>query len=117
MTVQLLTIEQGTKPIRFTELGRGNEGIVATIRPGDSAALARAIDMVNTYGGPNMWRVEEVDQEHAIAPDSGRNVRCTCGAEYSLMSNLRRHIADGNSTELPETAGYAHASRILAALA
>lgn len=112
MNVQLLSIEQGDKPIRFTELGKGHGGLVATIHPGNPDALQRSIDMVNEFGGPNAWRIEEVEVEHSVAPDSGRNVRCTCGAEYSLMSNLRRHIADGNAPVLPETAGYAHASRL-----
>ncbi|QGJ88864.1 hypothetical protein PBI_TEAMOCIL_9 [Microbacterium phage Teamocil] len=58
----LLSIEQGDKPIRFTALGEGNRGIVSTIQPGDPEALQRAIDMVNTYGGPNMWRVQEVGE-------------------------------------------------------
>ncbi len=29
---------------------------------------------------------------HAIASDTGRNVTCTCGAEYSLARNLVRHV-------------------------
>ena len=29
---------------------------------------------------------------HAVAPDAGRNVRCACGAEYSQVANLMRHI-------------------------
>ncbi len=29
---------------------------------------------------------------HTPAPDAGRNVHCTCGAEYSLVTNLMRHI-------------------------
>lgn len=77
----LLSIEQGDKPIRFTALGEGNRGIVSTIQPGNPDALQRAIDMVNTYGGPNMWRVEEVDTE----PDPAA---------------------------WPESAGYAHATRL-----
>ena len=39
---------------------------------------------------------------HQIAPDAGRNVRCTCGAEYSLTSNLMRHISsEGWSASVP----------------
>lgn len=29
---------------------------------------------------------------HTLAPDTGRNVRCTCGAEYSQVGNLMAHI-------------------------
>lgn len=35
-------------------------------------------------------------EAHRVAPDAGRNVQCTCGAEYSLAVNLRRHIAREN---------------------
>lgn len=59
----LLDIEQGDKAIRFTALGQGHGGLVSTIQPGNPEALARAIAMVNEYGGPNMWRVEEVEAE------------------------------------------------------
>lgn len=34
---------------------------------------------------------------HKVAPDAGMNVRCTCGAEYSLVANLMRHIARENA--------------------
>uniref|UniRef100_A0AAU7J7Y4 HNH endonuclease n=2 Tax=unclassified bacterial viruses TaxID=12333 RepID=A0AAU7J7Y4_9VIRU len=112
MNVRLLSIEQGDKPLRFTEIGKRHGGLVVTIQPGQRDALARTIDMVNEFGGPNSWRIEEVEVAHAVAPNAGRNVRCTCGAEYSLMSNLRRHIVDGNAPVLPETAGYAHANRM-----
>lgn len=96
----LLSIDQGDKPIRFTALGQEHKGLVSTIRPGNPEALANAIAMVNEYGGPNMWKVEEVDGPlHAPAPDRGRNVHCTCGAEYSLRSNLRAHITVANVSE------------------
>lgn len=36
---------------------------------------------------------EDEESGHAIAPDAGRNVRCICGAEYSLTVNLIRHIS------------------------
>lgn len=29
---------------------------------------------------------------HTLAPDAGINVQCTCGAEYSQVVNLIRHI-------------------------
>lgn len=29
---------------------------------------------------------------HTLAPDTGRNVHCTCGAEYSQIGNLMAHI-------------------------
>lgn len=35
--------------------------------------------------------------EHAVAADKGRNVHCTCGAEYSLVVNLHRHIDRENA--------------------
>lgn len=57
----LLAIEQGDKAIRFTALGQGKSGVVSTIQPGNPEALARAIAMVNEYGGPGMWKIEEVD--------------------------------------------------------
>lgn len=60
LMVTLLNIEQGDKPIRFTALGQAKAGVVSTIQPGNPEALQSAIDMVNTYGGPNMWRIEEV---------------------------------------------------------
>ena len=60
LMVTLLNIEQGTKPIRFTALGQAKAGVVSTIQPGQPEALQRAIDMVNEFGGPNAWRIEEV---------------------------------------------------------
>lgn len=57
----LLSIEQGDKPIRFTALGERHQGLVSTIQPGQPDALARAIAMVNEFGGPNAWSIEEVD--------------------------------------------------------
>lgn len=33
---------------------------------------------------------------HDVAPNRGRNVHCVCGAEYSLATNLRRHIEREN---------------------
>lgn len=57
----LLSIDQGDKAIRFTALGQGHQGLVSTIQPGNPDALQRAIDMVNEFGGPGMWRVEEVE--------------------------------------------------------
>ncbi|AWN05503.1 hypothetical protein SEA_CRAZYRICH_10 [Microbacterium phage CrazyRich] len=57
----LLSIEQGDKAIRFTERGKRHGGLVSTIQPGNPDALQRAIDMVNEYGGPNAWKVEEVE--------------------------------------------------------
>ena len=30
---------------------------------------------------------------HSVARDTGRNVQCTCGVEYSRVANLMRHIA------------------------
>ena len=59
----LLRIEQGDKPIRFTAIGEGNKGVVSTIQPGNPEALQRALDMVNTYGGPSAWRITEVGGE------------------------------------------------------
>ena len=56
----LLSIAQGDKAIRFTALGERHSGVVSTIQPGNPEALARAIEMVNEFGGPNMWRIEEV---------------------------------------------------------
>ena len=55
----LLSIEPSDKPIRFRQLGMGRQGIVSTIRPGDTEAIQRAIDMVNTSGGPNHWQIAE----------------------------------------------------------
>lgn len=57
----LLSIEQGDKAIRFTERGKRHGGLVSTIQPGNPEALQRAIDMVNEFGGPNAWKVEEVE--------------------------------------------------------
>lgn len=51
---------------------------------------------------------------HAIAPDAGMNVRCFCGAEYSQVRNLNRHIAAGNGAifeefaQRPEFSGYGY---------
>jgi hypothetical protein len=58
---QLLSIEQGDKALQFRELGKGHQGIVWTIQPGQPEALQRAIDMVNRFGGVNMWRITEVE--------------------------------------------------------
>lgn len=33
---------------------------------------------------------------HKVAPDAGMNVRCVCGAEYSQVVNLMRHIRREN---------------------
>lgn len=33
-----------------------------------------------------------MEMDHRVAPDTGRNVRCACGAEYSQVANLMRHI-------------------------
>ena len=60
---QLLSIEQGDKALRFTALGQSHSGVVSTIQPGNPESLARAIAMVNEYGGPNQWRIEEVEAE------------------------------------------------------
>lgn len=69
----LLSIEQGDRIIRFTERGKRHEGIVSTIRPGDAEALQRAIDMVNEFGGPNAWSIEQVTEcERGI----GHNATC-----------------------------------------
>ncbi|AWY06017.1 hypothetical protein SEA_ROBSFEET_10 [Microbacterium phage RobsFeet] len=57
----LLSIEQGDKAIRFTERGKRHEGLVVTIQPGNPDALQRSIDMVNEFGGPNAWKIEEVE--------------------------------------------------------
>jgi len=56
----LLSIEQTDKPLRFAERGKAHGGIVWVIQPGDPEALQRAIDMVNTYGGPNAWSITAV---------------------------------------------------------
>lgn len=57
---RLLTIEQTDQAIRFEERGKGHEGLVWIIQPGNPEGLQRAIDMVNNHGGPNMWKVTEV---------------------------------------------------------
>ena len=48
----------------------------------DPAERERIYDLLTPEAAP----------AHAPAPDRGRNVHCTCGAEYSLVSNLMRHI-------------------------
>ena len=37
--------------------------------------------------------IGQEEADHAIAADTGRNVRCVCGAEYSRTANLMRHIS------------------------
>lgn len=49
----LLRIEHDG-PIRFQELGKGDQGIDWMVEP---ANHQRAIDMVNEFGGPNAWRI------------------------------------------------------------
>lgn len=34
--------------------------------------------------------------EHRVSPNHGRNVHCVCGDEYSLMTNLMKHIEREN---------------------
>lgn len=68
----LLSIEQGDKAIRFKERGKGGQGVVSTIQPGNPEALQRAIDMVNEYGGPNAWKVEEVEPADTLTDGTGR---------------------------------------------
>lgn len=43
-------------------------------------------------------------QIHAIAPDAGMNVRCLCGAEFSLVRNLVRHCEAENGAIFEEFA-------------
>lgn len=38
---------------------------------------------------------------HRIAPDTGRNVRCICGAEYSEARNAARHVDRENAAAEP----------------
>lgn len=56
---QLLGIQQTDKPIQFRKRGYANAGVTWTIQPGDPEALQRAIDMVNTHGGPDCWEISE----------------------------------------------------------
>lgn len=67
----------------------------------DEAIGARAYDLLEdgrTYTAADLAATREeaarqlAAETHAVAPDRGRNVHCTCGAEYSLAANLRRHI-------------------------
>lgn len=56
----LLAIDQQDKTLRFTALGERHGGLVSVIPPGDPERLGRAIAMVNEFGGPAMWKIEEV---------------------------------------------------------
>lgn len=44
--------------------------------------------------------------EHAPAPDKGRNVHCTCGAEYSSRTRLMVHVETRNEVPEPEQGIY-----------
>ncbi len=51
---------------------------------------------------------------HTPAPDAGRNAHCSCGAEYSLVSSLMRHVAERNEAafalmaDRPEFEGFGY---------
>lgn len=55
---------------------------------------------------------------HAIAPDAGMNVRCICGAEYSLATNAARHVERENAeaaATAPHDLGRQHGAEAIAA--
>lgn len=57
---ELLTWTMGDKALHFMRTGRRHEGIQITVRPFDQAGLESAIAVVNSHGGPAMWRITEL---------------------------------------------------------
>lgn len=52
----IISIESDSR-VRFTELGTGGKGVVWDVDPGN---FTLAIDMVNSRGGRDAWRIEQV---------------------------------------------------------
>lgn len=65
-------------------------GSLYFIKAIDPAERERVYDVLRA-------ELEPAPAAHAPAPDRGMNVHCICGAEFSLVSNLMRHVALKNA--------------------